>query len=175
MGYTEHYNYFRDYDASWGRYLESDLIGLSDGTNTYLYVKSGPLGSIDRGGLATFKNFPGDKLGRAKDALEEAKRKLKDCKFEQCERTEDDKNNLIRKMDSATYVYDPTMSDCGFTSYFAIFEVRIGPAAFGLQCCELSSTMAHEANHLRNWGSTGSETASRRLEKACFNCPRSGS
>ena len=32
------YNYFRDYDPSIGRYIESDPIGLLAGTNTYLYV-----------------------------------------------------------------------------------------------------------------------------------------
>ena len=30
-----HYNYFRDYDPSLGRYEESDLIGLRGGLNTY--------------------------------------------------------------------------------------------------------------------------------------------
>jgi uncharacterized protein RhaS with RHS repeats len=47
-----HYNYFRDYDASIGRYLESDPIGLSARTsNTYGYVGSSPLGFFDPQGL----------------------------------------------------------------------------------------------------------------------------
>ena len=45
------YNYFRDYDASTGRYVESDPIGLNGGLNTYVYVGASPLSVIDRQGL----------------------------------------------------------------------------------------------------------------------------
>jgi uncharacterized protein RhaS with RHS repeats len=43
----EHYNYFRDYDPSIGRYVESDPIGLRAGLNSYTYVGGRPLSSID--------------------------------------------------------------------------------------------------------------------------------
>jgi RHS repeat-associated protein len=46
-----HYNYFRDYDPSIGRYAESDPLGLRGGLNTYTYVNSQPLTSTDSEGL----------------------------------------------------------------------------------------------------------------------------
>lgn len=45
------YNYFRDYDQSIGRYIESDLIGLRGGINTYVYAAANPLRYIDTYGL----------------------------------------------------------------------------------------------------------------------------
>ena len=46
-----HYNYYRTYDPSTGRYLESDPIGLAAGPNTYSYVENMPTMRIDPLGL----------------------------------------------------------------------------------------------------------------------------
>lgn len=48
----KHYNYFRDFDPTTGRYSESDPIGLLGGANTYSYVSSRPLTDVDNLGLA---------------------------------------------------------------------------------------------------------------------------
>jgi RHS repeat-associated protein len=46
-----HYNYFRDYEAGTGRYVQSDPIGLGDGHSTYGYVEVTPLMGSDPLGL----------------------------------------------------------------------------------------------------------------------------
>jgi len=54
------YNYFREYDPSTGRYLESDPIGLGGGVATYEYVNGNSLAFSDPNGLS---GLPGMRFG----------------------------------------------------------------------------------------------------------------
>jgi RHS repeat-associated protein len=47
-----HYNYFRDYDPTVGRYVKADPIGLAGGLNAYAYASAQPLALVDPFGLA---------------------------------------------------------------------------------------------------------------------------
>jgi RHS repeat-associated protein len=45
------YNYFRDYAPAYGRYVQSDPIGLNAGLNTFGYVGGNPVNYVDPKGL----------------------------------------------------------------------------------------------------------------------------
>lgn len=46
-----HYNYYRDYDPSIGRYIQADPVGLDGGLNFYAYALGNPVMFIDPLGL----------------------------------------------------------------------------------------------------------------------------
>ena len=52
-----HYNWHRYYDATTGRYVSSDPIGLEGGENTFAYALASPLMYFDTDGLAALLNL----------------------------------------------------------------------------------------------------------------------
>jgi len=51
-----HYNYFRYYDPSTGRYLTPDPIGLEGGINLFIYALNNPVNLVDPLGLRYWSN-----------------------------------------------------------------------------------------------------------------------
>ena len=73
----KHYNYFRDYDPSIGRYFQSDPIGLEGGMNAFTYVNANPLAFIDSLGLALSCKPPPDPCPPPK--MKEYAKCIQDC------------------------------------------------------------------------------------------------
>ena len=65
------YNYFRDYDPTTGRYVQSDPIGLQGGLNPYAYVKINPLKYFDFYGTIESSSPFGDLLEAINDLINE--------------------------------------------------------------------------------------------------------
>lgn len=170
-----HYNYFRDYEPATGRYVQSDPAGISDGPSTYGYSHQNPLVGYDPLGLTSYRGFDPRQEAEMRQAVEEAKRKIEECQTCdangncECFPSKKRKDRLIKKLNSATFIYKPDLGLCGYIGPVNMLrgQVQVGAPAFGVGCCSLASTLAHEVNHLLRSG----ESSSYDLEEKCFGCP----
>jgi RHS repeat-associated protein len=163
-GPEENYNIFRWYKSASGRYTQPDPAGFEGGVNLYAFALENPLNRFDPTGLTSYVGFPPDKQRAMQDAVAKAKAKMKEkpCCYPAAP-------DVYEKLEKATFIFKPGLQDCGYVSptNFLTNKIQIGPAAFTPDCCSLESTLAHEANHLRIWGT---EKSSYALEKKCFGC-----
>jgi len=98
-----HYNYFRDYEARTGRYVQSDPVGLVGGPNTYSYVEATPLVLIDSVGLTPARAS----LGRPNQGI--------------CTVVCDGKGNMVPQLNCAGRVSDK-YKNCGLGKCLAEHE-----------------------------------------------------
>lgn len=118
------YNGFRDYDASTGRYLQSDPIGLQGGINTYAYVGGNPVMYVDP-------------LGLTQEDI--------DCLFALAKERETDV-----KFPSELQVKDLGGGTVGYTNYFArtiTVDDRYLKVLSPAQRTDLYDTIVHEGLH----------------------------
>jgi hypothetical protein len=139
--------------------------------NLYDYAHENLLRYLDRNGLTSFENFPSGKDQDVRDAIEYAKKRVLKCPT-----CGPDRDRLLGLLRRAMYIYDPDPGAglCGEVTPWgwASNTIKIYPQAFNFgRCCDLASTLVHEANHLKFVGA--GEPESRDVEKKCFSCPRS--
>jgi Domain of unknown function (DUF4157) len=108
------------------------------------------------------RGFPPAEEAKMRVAVPEAMAKVRGC----TKRSAWDRMLLPIMIDNLRYDYVPDLGACGWT-FPSSWYVEIGSTAFSpSRCCDLASTIAHEAYHTE-WHF---ESGSRELECDCFNC-----
>lgn len=113
------YNYFRDYDPTIGRYVQSDPIGLRAGINTYAYVRSAPTRYTDRFGLQQ-AGPAGDPVSHGTDACGEVALKWNEARDEanadklraQALGDQQTMDDASSRAEEATQNYDDYLCNC---------------------------------------------------------------
>ncbi len=174
-----HYNYFRDYEPSIGRYVESDPIGLSGGNGRSLYASGNPLNRFDSHGL----------LARGQGCTQEQWRRIQEAESKIQQKIDgscagcDDRNNgcipcaYLHQVRNALHTSSVGCSGadnqklyCGEAPVGGA-SVTLHPIAFLPICGCLEATVLHELLH--NAGLDGDGTshgAINFIERRCFGC-----
>ena len=175
-------NWNRDYDPVVARYVESDLIGLRGGVNTYAYAHNDVLGRTDPSGLlvqGTGWTGQGAYWGRVK----QAEAKIRSVVSKSCSCNSDGSSgscipcNLVHDLadylDRSVVHYEqviplnpgqpPGTVNCG-SALLVSPRITLGEAAFTLPPCGcLASTLYHELLHNIGWD----EPKTRAAEARC--------
>jgi hypothetical protein len=108
------------------------------------------------------KDFPEDKESLMHSAIASAKATVGSCDY----LTWVGKYDIKAALESSRYDYVPDLGLCGWT-FPSSWYIEVGSQAFDQQkCCDLASTLAHEAAHVM-WRTEG---AAREMECECFGC-----
>ena len=88
-----HYNYFRDYEAGTGRYIQADPLGLDGDIALYAYVAANPLWSTDPTGEILDNKREGDR--RESEVFDDLKRQYPCCQILKQRRLRDSSGRTV--------------------------------------------------------------------------------
>lgn len=110
----------------------------------------------------TLQDFPPAEAAAMNAAVPAAIAKVKACS----ELSLYGKSEIPAALDFVRYDYVPDLGLCGWT-FPSSWYIKIGKEAFDTsRCCDLPSTLAHEASHTAFY----TERKSRKMECNCFGC-----
>ncbi len=165
----------RYFDPRVGRFISEDPLGVRDHLNMYAYVHNNPINFDDPLGLYKTRGFDSDQKALLDAAIAEALAKLRDhqgtCADGGSSCAGADGPKIADAMENATFVYKPSLKDCGQTGPLTFMrlrhEIALGPSAFHPgECCSLASTVTHEIVH----SLTHLDNKAYEIEKKCFGC-----
>jgi len=174
-----HYNYFRDYDPSIGRYGESDPIGLRGGINTYAYGIGSPLRYRDLLGLLVRGNGCSDDYWRQ---VQNAEKKIQEKIDTSCGGCNDRNTGCVpckywtrlrEVLQTSVVSCSNVASPVGYCAQAPVGgnTMTMYPVATTPLCGCLEGTVLHELLH--NVGVSGDPTAHGEInfiERRCFSC-----
>jgi hypothetical protein len=110
----------------------------------------------------TLNGFPAAEASLMDSAIASAKATVGSCDY----LTWFGKHDITTALESVRYDYVPDLGLCGWT-FPSSWYIEVGSKAFNQQkCCDLASTLAHEASHVM-WRTEG---GARKMECECFGC-----